>query len=105
MIRVLTLLVGASALIPQSPTPHRRPARRGPPTAMRGGGFLSNILGGKGEDDLKRSAHLMWSEYEVPDDCAGWLYSFASVAETFPAVAMGLEPTQPKALIARLSPA
>ena len=60
MIRVLTLLVGASALIPQSPTPHRRPARRGPPTAMRGGGFLSNILGGKGEDAPIRDAAPTW---------------------------------------------
>ena len=47
--------------------------------------LVEDLLGGKGEDDLKRSAHLMWSEYEVPDDCAGWLYSFASVAETVPA--------------------
>ena len=28
---------------------------------------------------------LLWHEYEVPDDVAGWVHSFATVAETYPA--------------------
>merc|ERR1712070_1329918 len=29
--------------------------------------------------------HLLWSKYSVPDDCAGWIHSFAAVAELYPA--------------------
>ena len=39
-----------------------------------------------GKDMQKAKADsLMWSEYTVPKDVAGWLYSFVPVAETYPA--------------------
>jgi len=36
-------------------------------------------------DNIQRADGLLWSDYKVPDDVAGWLYSFVSVAMTYPA--------------------
>jgi len=46
--------------------------------------LVEELLGGS-SDELKRVDHLLWDEYEVPADCAGWIHSFAAVAETHPA--------------------
>jgi len=35
--------------------------------------------------DMRSSADLLWSEYLVPGDVSGWLHSFVTVAETYPA--------------------
>jgi len=39
----------------------------------------------KRERRLKTVDNLMWNRYKVPEDCAGWIHSFVSVAETYPA--------------------
>ena len=46
---------------------------------------LVEQLLGSGGDTLHAADALLWSDYEVPDDVAGWVHSFASVAETYPA--------------------
>jgi len=46
--------------------------------------LVEQLLGNKG-DAVQNADGLLWSEYEVPDDVAGWVHSFASVAETYPA--------------------
>ena len=46
--------------------------------------LVEQLLGASG-DNLKNSSQLLWDEYEVPEDVAGWVHSFASVAETYPA--------------------
>ena len=46
--------------------------------------LVENLIGAKG-DSLTQSNELLWHEYEVPEDVAGWVHSFASVAETYPA--------------------
>jgi len=45
--------------------------------------LVESLVGAAG-DELKKADALLWSEYKVPADCAGWLHSFASVAETYP---------------------
>ena len=46
--------------------------------------LVEQLLGG-GADDLRRADDLIWKEYQVPEDVAGWVHSFVSVAETYPA--------------------
>jgi len=46
--------------------------------------LVEQLLGG-GADTVRRVDDLLWKKYTVPDDCAGWVHSFAAVAETFPA--------------------
>ena len=46
--------------------------------------LVEQLLGTK-VDDLKLADGLLWKDYEVPADVAGWVHSFASVAETYPA--------------------
>ena len=36
-------------------------------------------------ESLKKADQLLWSKYTVPEDCSGWIHSFVSVAETYPA--------------------
>ena len=36
-------------------------------------------------DNMQKKDGLLWSGYKVPADVAGWLYSFVTVAETYPA--------------------
>jgi len=43
---------------------------------------VEEIVKGKG---MRKSTELLWSQYEVPPDVAGWLHSFVPVAETYPA--------------------
>ena len=45
--------------------------------------------------ELKTVEHLLWTEYKVPDDVAGWVHSFASVAETYPACIVICDSTIP----------
>ena len=44
-------------------------------------GELIGVVGPVGSG----KSSLLWSDYTVPEDCAGWITSFARVAETFPA--------------------
>ena len=44
--------------------------------------MVESIVQGKG---MRKSSHLLWSEYEVSPDVQGWLHSFVPVAETYPA--------------------
>ena len=46
--------------------------------------LVEQLLGGSSEE-LRRADDLIWKEYEVPDDVAGWVHSFVAVAETYPA--------------------
>ena len=46
--------------------------------------LVEQLLGSSGES-LQNVGQLLWHEYEVPEDVAGWVHSFASVAETYPA--------------------
>ena len=46
---------------------------------------LVEQLLGNNADSLRKADQLLWHEYEVPEDVAGWVHSFASVAETYPA--------------------
>jgi len=46
---------------------------------------LVESLLGKQADDIRKVDNLLWNKYSVPDDCSGWIYSFISVAETYPA--------------------
>ena len=46
--------------------------------------LVESLLGSSG-DSVRQAAQLLWHEYEVPDDVAGWVHSFATVAETYPA--------------------
>jgi len=46
--------------------------------------MVEELIGGAG-DELRRADALLWGEYSVPADVAGWLHSFVTVAETYPA--------------------
>jgi len=46
---------------------------------------LVEQLLGNGAEELRRADDLIWKEYSVPEDVAGWVHSFVSVAETYPA--------------------
>ena len=46
---------------------------------------LVEQLLGNSADELQKMDGLMWPQYEVPPDCAGWVYSFVSVAASLPA--------------------
>merc|ERR1719502_1225695 len=46
--------------------------------------MVEQLLGSSG-DSVRDASQLLWHEYEVPEDVAGWVHSFASVAETYPA--------------------
>ena len=46
--------------------------------------ILEKMLEGS-DDNMKRADDLLWADYKVPDDVAGWLHSFVSVAMTYPA--------------------
>ena len=46
---------------------------------------LVEQLLGNGAEELRRADTLLWSEYSVPLDVAGWVHSFVTVAETYPA--------------------
>ena len=46
--------------------------------------LVEQLLGSQ-EEAMQRADGLVWSKYTVPDDCAGWVHSFVSVAETYPA--------------------
>ena len=46
---------------------------------------LVEQLIGSSAEDLKKADGLIWDQYEVPEDCAGWIHSFASVASAMPA--------------------
>jgi len=46
---------------------------------------LVEQLVGSAADEMRKVDQLLWSKYDVPEDCAGWIHSFAAVAETFPA--------------------
>ena len=46
--------------------------------------LVEQLLGGSGEN-LRQNTELLWHEYDVPEDVAGWVHSFAGVAETYPA--------------------
>ena len=46
---------------------------------------LVDQLLGATADSMKTRNDLIWDRYSVPADCAGWMHSFVSVAETYPA--------------------
>ena len=46
--------------------------------------LVEQLLGSKA-DEFQLADGLLWKDYEVPADVAGWVHSFASVAETYPA--------------------
>jgi len=46
---------------------------------------LVESLVGAAAGDLRSASKLLWDEYEVPPDVAGWVHSFVQVAETYPA--------------------
>jgi PAS domain S-box-containing protein len=46
---------------------------------------LVEALLGSAADELRLSSGVLWPKYVVPEDCAGWIHSFVSVAETYPA--------------------
>jgi len=56
--------------------------------------LVEQLVGGTG-DEVKRADHLLWKQYTVPEDCAGWVHSFASVAETYPACIVICDSTIP----------
>jgi PAS domain S-box-containing protein len=46
---------------------------------------LVESLVGSAAGSLRSAKKLIWDEYEVPPDLAGWVHSFVQVAETYPA--------------------
>ena len=46
--------------------------------------LVEQLLGASG-DSVRSVDQLLWNEYEVQEDVAGWVHSFAGVAETYPA--------------------
>jgi len=46
---------------------------------------LVETLVGSAAGELRSASKLLWEEYEVPPDVAGWVHSFVQVAETYPA--------------------
>jgi len=47
-------------------------------------GLVEQLLGNSA-DEVQKMDGLLWDQYKVPSDCAGWLYSFVSVAASLPA--------------------
>eukprot|EP00967_Tisochrysis_lutea_P159448 scaffold330636_cov182-Tisochrysis_lutea.AAC.1 len=46
--------------------------------------LVEQLIGSQAEE-LKKADDVIWSQYTVPPDCAGWIHSFASVARAMPA--------------------
>ena len=47
--------------------------------------LVEELIGAQTSGDMQLQDGLLWGTYQVPEDCAGWVHSFVSVAETYPA--------------------
>jgi PAS domain S-box-containing protein len=43
--------------------------------------LVEQLTGGA---EMRTADHLIWPDYKVPPDCAGWIHSFVQAAETYP---------------------
>jgi len=56
--------------------------------------LIESLLGPMGSE-LRPAPGLIWGEYTVPSDVAGWVHSFVAVAESFPACIVISDMTMP----------
>jgi PAS domain S-box-containing protein len=81
-------VLDAVALLDEHAEPARKTASLAIPRFMRSEAccrMVERMFGsGKQPETVETSSNLLWSKYEVPSDCAGWLHALAAAAEPFP---------------------